>query len=372
MRTNAYDDAAIEDRREDALNVYCYPVSRNSTYVPLLFAGIEDRYQRVYREDGSLESAIDALDRGVDVIVHIHWEEFVLRDCDSEARADEETARFVELMTAIRRLNGAIVWTVHNELPHVIRFHRQFLAMRTWLGAHADAILVHDAASIRVLAAQIELDRSRVDLLAHPSYLDRHEDEAALHAGLAEPHVARIQGFGWIRLQKGFSEMIDMLPVDFLRSRGASIRISGDDAEAAAVMAERPDRTDVQWDIRHVPDAEVPHLLRSAACVVLPYERVLTSGVALLAMSVGAMVVAVDVPQLRELLPMQSQGFLYRRGDAENFRRVVDDVFALPASRRRAIVAANLAVARRLHPAHIARRLATIYDRVRATRPLQK
>lgn len=353
-------------------NVYCYPVSRNSTYVPLLFEGIEDRYRRVYREDGTLENAIADIDAGGDVIVHVHWEEFVLRDCRSEEEADHETARFSQQIVAICERNGPIVWTIHNELPHVIPFHRQFVAMRRLLATCADAILVHNATSIDVLAAQVDVDRTKVRILPHPSYLGRFEDEATLRAGPAGPPERRIQGFGWIRLQKGFTEMIDMLPPHFLRSLGATIRISGDDAEAAAVIAERPQRTDVVWDVRHVPDSDVPRLLRSAACVVLPYERVLTSGVALLAMSVGAMLVAVDIPQMRELLPARSRRFLYPRGNAEAFRRAVADVFALSAEERRAVILENLAVARIVHPRNVAQQLAAIYEKCsrRARAPL--
>ena len=348
--------------------VYCYPVSRNSTYVPLLFTGLDDRYERVYREDGSLQDAIDEIDAGHDVIVHVHWEEFVLRDCRSDVEADDSATTFLRLISTLRERDGSLVWTVHNELPHLIPFHRQFLAMRAALATHADAILVHDATSANVLALQIELDRSKVVVLPHPSYLDRHEDESALTAGLDEPHERRIQGFGWIRLQKGFGEMIGMLPADYLRSLDAYVQISGEDAEAGAVIAQQPARTDVRWDVRHVPNTEVPGLLRSAACVVLPYERVLTSGVALLAMSAGAMLVAVDLPQLRELMPERSRHFLYPRGDAIAFRKTIDAVFALTPDERRSIVDANLEVARHRHPVTVSRSLAAIYDRVASER----
>jgi glycosyltransferase involved in cell wall biosynthesis len=106
----------------------------------------------------------------------------------------------------------------------------------------------------------------------------------------------------------------------------------------------------------------VPALLRSALCVVLPYERVLTSGAALLAMSVGAMLVAVDFPQLRELVAAESRRFLYPRGEGAALRRTIDAVAALSRDERRAIADANLAIARSLHPAVISARLATIYD----------
>ena len=348
------------------MKVYCYPVSNNSTYVPLLFDGIQHRYQPVYRQGGSLGHAIDDLNAGRSVIVHIHWEEFIFRHCGSNAQADAAAVEFMRETSEIRARRGPIVWTIHNELPHIIAFHRQFLAIRRRLAETADLILVHNAASIEALAAQVDLDRAKVRQLPHPSYLGRHEDEAALRRGLDEPHGPIVQGFGWIRLQKGFGGMIAMLTPEFLAARGLAVRISGQGVEAAAVIAQQASRTDVDWDIRHVPDAETPALLRSAACVVLPYERVLTSGVALLAMSVGAMLVAVDIPQLRELTPPENHRFLYPRGDAAAFRDVIDAVIALSPLERRTAIEANLLRSYCYHPTKIAKSLASLYDRLRA------
>ncbi len=350
------------------MKVYCYPADRHSAYVPLLFEGIQDAYEPVYRQDGSLRDALDDLRAGRDAIVHIHWEEFVLRECRSTAEADASAAEFVREIVAIGERGGALVWTVHNELPHEIPYHRQFLAMRRVLARQADAILLHNTAAYAVLAAQAAFDPARVQRLPHPSYVGRLEDEAMLPSGLSESPARRIQAFGWIRPQKGFGPMIGMLPAAFLESRRTYVRISGQGVEAAAVIARQTGRSDVHWDVRHVPDAEIPRLLRSAACVVLPYERVLTSGVALLALSVGAMLVAVDVPQLRELLPAMSHRYLYARGDAQALRRCIDDVLALPADERRRILEANLAVARELRPGAIAQRLAAIYRKVVASR----
>jgi glycosyltransferase involved in cell wall biosynthesis len=333
--------------------------------VPLLFADIGARYRCVYREDGTLQTALERHEAGHNVIVHVQWEEFVLRDCVSQAEADAETAKFLHEIAALGKRGVPIVWTVHNEVPHVIAYDRQFLSMRAWLAGNADAILFHDRTSMHVISEQVAFDGARAYVLPHPSYIDRYESQAELSAGLAHSHDAVIAGFGWIRLQKGFSEMIEMLPLDFLDSLGARIRISGEDAQAGAVRAQTAARSDVIWDVRHVPSVEVPRLLRSAACVVLPYERVLTSGVALLAMSVGAMIVAVDIPQLRELLPAQSSSYLYPRGDGAALRAVIRDVFALSREHRARIVAENLEVARARRPTVVARRLAEIYDHVR-------
>ena len=339
------------------VEVVCYPVTPDSNYVPLLFDGIGDRYRPVYLAAAGLHTA--AWENVA--LLHVHWEEFVLRDCRTVAQAEAAMRAAANRLAEIRCAGVRVFWTVHNEVPHDIGFRRQFLALRRRLAEIADVILLHNDLSLPVLKSQVELDAAKVRMLPHPSYLGRLESEAAVEAGLAQPHERRIQGFGWLRAQKGFGQMIEMLPAEYLQARRAVIRISGHGPEAAAITR-RAGRADVQWDVRYVPDAELPGLLRTAACVILPYQRVLTSGVALLALSVGALPVAVDIPQLRAVLPAAAQRFLYPRGDGAALRAVIDDVLSLSTSERRSLVAANLAVARSLHPRIIAARLADLYD----------
>lgn len=343
------------------VKVYCYPAHEGSAYIPLLFTGTQHRYQPVDRQHGTLTDAIAELDAGHRVIVHVHWEEFVLDGCATEDEADAAARAFCGDVEGIQRRTAPLLWTVHNELPHEIDHHLQFMRMRRLLARAADIVLVHDEASIEVLADQVDLDRSKVRVLPHPSYLDVHEDAATLAAGLDTVPERRIQGFGWIRTQKGFAEMLDALPPSYLTAHQLVVRISGHGPMARAI-ADRVQRDDVQWDVRHVPGAEAPQLLRSATCVVLPYRRALTSGVAVLAMSVGALVVAVDTPAMRELLPPEHHRFLYRVADPSDLRRTIDTVVGLPASERRRLLEANLAVARTRHPRAVSASLAELYD----------
>ena len=354
--------------------VFCYPVSRDSAYVPLLFRGIEARYRPVYREDGLLADAIAALTAGRPAIVHIHWEEFVLRGCASDQEATAAAQAFERSLLEVKSRGGAVFWTVHNEVPHLVGFREPFLRLRAFMAREADVVLVHNATTMEVLENQVAFDRSKAQLLPHPSYLGEFEDETALRAGLDTPGAEAsgeriVQGFGWVRAQKGFGEMIAMLPPAFLSGRRAIIRISGEGVEAAAVIAEAPGRGDVVWDLRHVPDRKIPALLRSASCVVLPYARVLTSGVALVAISVGVPLVAVDIPQFRDLLAPENLPLLFQREDAEAFRRCIDRALSLSPAERRRLVEANLEVAKRFRPCTIARRLAVLYDFHRAQIP---
>ncbi|WP_428391127.1 glycosyltransferase [Lichenicoccus sp.] len=346
-------------------HVYCYPVSRESAYVPLLFRGIEAQYCPIYRQEGFFTEAIAELAAGRRVIVHVHWEEFVLRACRTDQEAAHAAEGFERSLGEVRDRGGIIFWTVHNEVPHLIGFGEQFLRLRAYLARIADVILVHNATTTEILAAQVNLDRAKARLLPHPSYVGEFEDETALVAGLDTCPDRIIQGFGWVRVQKGFGEMIGMLPPSFVDSRSARIRISGEGVEAPAVIATNPGREDVVWDLRHVPNREVPALLRSACCLVLPYTRVLTSGIALVAMSVGVPLVAVDIPQFRDLLPPENHPLLFPRGDAHAFRRCIDHALSLSTAQRRRLVEANLKLARLLRPHRIAQQLAALFNAAR-------
>ncbi|WP_131829496.1 polysaccharide pyruvyl transferase family protein [Teichococcus deserti] len=317
-----------------------------------------------------LIQAIAHAEAGLPVLLHVHWEEFFLKVASDAAEADEAALLAIQQMEKLRRLGGRLIWTVHNAAPHRMPHRQAFMTLRRWLAAQADAILVHSQHAVEFLSAQVTVDRARIQVLPHPSYLGHYEPEAAAAAGLGTAPSRVVLGFGRVQPQKGFDRLVGMLPAAYLAAQQAMLRISGEGGRGArALRRSLPERTDVQWDFRHVPDAEVPGLIRDAACVVLAYEQFLTSGVAMLVLSCGGILVAPDVPQLRELLPEALHRFLYQDGDAVDLQMVVSGVLALSEADRLACRRLGLEVARRLRPAVVAAELAAVYDRLSAGPP---
>ncbi len=89
----------------------------------------------------------------------------------------------------------------------------------------------------------------------------------------------------------------------------------------------------IELDFRHVPDGEVAATSRAASCLVLPYERVLTSGAAMLGLSLGLPTVAPDTPRMRELLSGVAHDLLYAREEPGSLLRAVERAVALAARR---------------------------------------
>ncbi len=118
----------------------------------------------------------------------------------------------------------------------------------------------------------------------------------------------------------------------------------------------------IELDFRHVPDGEVAATSRAASCLVLPYERVLTSGAAMLGLSLGLPTVAPDTPRMRELLSGVAHDLLYARDEPGSLLRAVERAVALEGETREATRAALLRRARHLRPERVSRILGGLYD----------
>ncbi|WP_342152848.1 glycosyltransferase [Methylorubrum sp. SB2] len=293
--------------------------------------------------------------------MHVQWEEFALTGCADELEARRRGERFAHVLEAYQNRGGRVVLTIHNEEPHSGVFIDTFMMLRRAVGRLADLVLVHDAHAAELMRRQIG-DAARIAILPHPSSLDVYESAATLTAALPAAPSRTLLGFGAMRAQKGFADMINHLPPEFLAERGARLRFSGVGDVAASLAECHGDRTDIDFDIRYVPDDEVPALLRGSAAVVLPYKRMLTSGVALLTMSCGGVIVAPDLPPMRLLLPEVGHNLLFRPDDADDFRRAADAALTLSQDARRLLIAEGLDIARAHHPRIVSARLSTHYD----------
>lgn len=352
------------------MKVFCCPVSEASIYARITSSSFGDCYEYVYREQGSIRQAIGWLQSGVPVLVHVQWEEFFLEGARTEAEAQVASSEAQRHIRRFLSLGGKIAWTVHNRTPHHVPFINEFLSLRRFLAKSANIVLAHNDASVTLLQDEFGVARERIRKLPHPSYLGFYEDEERAANSVDQVPGRVILGFGSMRSQKGYARMLEMLPPEFMAAQNARIRLSGRGQAGGELRRRHADRPDVDWDLRYVPDNEVPDLIRSAACVVLPYEAFLTSGAALLVLTCGGTIVAPQAPQFREMLPPPLQRFLYEPGNAADMQRAVVAALTLSPAERRSLRIAAVEVARDLHPSRISAQLRGIYDELAQQLPV--
>ena len=285
--------------------VFCCPAPGKIIYLRLLLDPLAERYRPIFVEDGGLPEAIATLEAGVPVLLHVHWEEFFLLNIAEPEAARRIADSTMRDLSRFRDAGGRIVWTIHNAVPHTISHVDLFMEIRRHLARVAHVVLVHNLASIEVLRSQVGEVAGAIELLPHPSYEGRYEPAGTAARALAKEGAPErlILGFGRMESRKGFGWMIDALPPDFLAQQQAKMVIAGGGRFGRELKQGFAERSDIGWKLHFIPDEELGPLFRRAACLVLPYERFLTSGIALLALTLGAVIVAREAPQFTELVP---------------------------------------------------------------------
>jgi glycosyltransferase involved in cell wall biosynthesis len=253
-------------------------------------------------------------------LLHLHWPQFALHVGDRLLpRLSLLSARLS--LWWLRALGVALVWTVHNAVPHEPETSDDAAVTRI-LARDAARKIVHSASAIEELAA-MGADTERISVIPHGAYLGsyREASRAESRRRLQLPEAARIaMFFGQIRPYKGIDDLVPAWDDATGHSSDSGtatpfLLIAGrcdDEADRRRLeraVAERGGR----FDAGYTPHDEVPLYFGAADVVVLPFRHVTTSGSALLALSLGRPVVAPRLGALRDL--PGDVGFLYDDGE---------------------------------------------------------
>jgi len=234
-------------------------------------------------------------------VIHLHWLSGILQKATTPDEADNCVAHYKEQLALWRSRGLRVVWTIHNIMPHRIKWHDAELALRRLTAEAADLIHVMNDDTERLVAPYFHLDPRKVVRVPHPSYGDWYANVVSTHQsrqdlGL-EPDDYVFLSFGSIQPYKGLAELIDAY--DTFRSREPSKRcvllIAGqvdDEAYFAELRAKARGRQDIHLLPGNVRDQRVQVLFNACNVVVAPYLATLNSGVALLSATFRRMVVA--------------------------------------------------------------------------------
>lgn len=247
-------------------------------------------------------------------VVHLHWTHGYLEGRSRRRRA-LGALRFLASVAFARASGTRFVWTVHNVFAHQnpdVPLERAFSRV---LVALASRCIVHCDAAAREIGAAYGLgsrSRRKIDVIPHAHYVDSYPEappraEARRRFGLDADALVFLH-FGQLRAYKGVDALLDafaglgdpharLVVAGKPKSGGYARRI----AERAAAMP------GVSTFLDTVPDEEVGTYMGAADAVVLPYERILTSGTAVLAMSFGRAVVTPDLGCAQEMLAAQPE-----------------------------------------------------------------
>lgn len=297
-------------------------------YLSLLADGIERAGWRVHLADyprGMLKLTRLAY-RFPDVgVFHLHWIGDFLEDllwANGSWKFRVKLALLTLDFRLCRLLGVRIVWTVHNLVEHDTPHPEREKTARKHLFRYVDGLIAHSPEALAAVEAAYGGDDSRAvtAVIPHGNYIGSYPEDPRITTKLRERLELReddfvLLFFGAIRLYKG----VDVLLRAFSALHGKHFRLlvvgrHGNGALARRLQEQAACDPRIRTDLRFVPDDEVASYFALASAVILPFERTLTSGSVLLAMSQGK---ALILPEDARVLGVPgNEGARYYRGEA--------------------------------------------------------
>lgn len=243
-------------------------------------------------------------------VIHLHWVTAFI-GTDRWLLAALLGLRTLFELLIVRVLGTDVVWTVHNLRAHESHTPRVDLLTRMGWARLSTHLIVHCESAIDAVCQTYRLSDAYVDrisVIPHGHFIDSYPTVTSADAARdtlgIHPNDRVLLYFGLIRPYKNVPRLIHT----FRRldpDPSSKLLIVGNpwnDDLQQQVSDAAGDDTRVMTRLEFIPDEDVARYLLASDAMVLPFDSILTSGSAILAMSYGRALVIPDVGCPAELI----------------------------------------------------------------------
>lgn len=229
---------------------------------------------------------------------------------------------------ALARLRGRrVIWTVHNRISHESGDPARERTVRRLLARVVSRLIFHSEGARKLFSDEIcAVDNRRSAIIPHGNYFGCYPDNPHLSEMLAErfsikAHNKVILFFGAVRRYKGLPRLLaafrktedkDLCLLIAGRASDPQLRKEIED------IAQQDPRIKPYLDF--IPEQEVAPLLLISHIVAIPFERTLTSGSVVLAMSQGKALLLPDSARILDII--DDRGTIFFGSDDELAERL--------------------------------------------------
>ena len=275
-------------------------------------------------------------------VIHLQWPEEQYRSYGS-GPVDERATSFLHKLDEHKRRGAKLIWTVHNISPHEHLDSRVDRMVYQEVIERSELIVHHCPASIDLLSAAYRVPPSVPTVVApignyggYPNEMSR--EKARERLGIGQDAIVYLH-FGAIRGYKGLDTLFQAYRR--IRVKGKLLIVAGHYTGAGGLKGKLEtlklslidwfDRT-TQLHLKMIEDRDVQVYLRAADVVVLSHSRGLNSGVAVLGMTFGKVVIGPDIGCIGNVL-RQGENLIYPANDVSALARAMERVPALDHAR---------------------------------------
>lgn len=288
-----------------AHRVLVFPGKRGPHFLQMLHqAPIDAGFEIVPTALKDLAADAERLERGD--VLHVHWTQPVAQEVDTEEDARASVAAFTQVVERLKVKGVRIVWTVHNRLPHRMKFLEPELVLSQFLADSADRIHIMTAETPRAVEDLYQLPADTIRHIPHPSYRGRHaplvpRERARELLGVPQDEPT-VMFFGRMHPYKGVDTLLEAIsrmaeremPVPTLLLAGRPKLRS----ERERIEAMLPVDSPVITHFERVEDDDAPTWFGAADVAVFPFRSILNSGSVHFSVTLGVPVILPGEPHL--------------------------------------------------------------------------
>ncbi len=249
-------------------------------------------------------------------ILHVHWPDHMLRS-PSSFKIKLRLWRFFRIVKKLHRLRGKLIWTVHNLQPH--QMHHSDLvdkSIKKIIKVVDGFIFLSETSRQEFFNLYPSSKNTPTVVIPHIHYKDYYEKtdkEPALKRLIKNPLPIQLLCFGLIRNHKGYGRLFEVAQkIDSCDRIGWIIAGNPGKEGVCDELEQAWENNNIVYKAcRHIEDKEIPDLFSTADAIVLPYENILNSGTAILALSLDRRVIAPAIGSLIELQEKVGKDWVY-------------------------------------------------------------
>ena len=298
------------------MKIVAWPAFSNKEWNPynsLLYSEIQKKGIEVVDFDGRISADF----RGVDIF-HIHWPDLFLKRRFWLQAALACTSLLIILKRA-RRAGTRVVWTAHNLQSHENLYPRLEKTFWSLYVRQLDGVISMSTGGL-AQTRKLRLGSGEIPctVIPHGHYREIYPNsinkgEARKRFGIAENTLVFGQ-FGQIRPYKGLEKLVDSWTSWSARPSNSLLLIAGrpSDKQLNDFLALHASQSEgIQYHSGNIEAGDFQYFFRAADMIVLPYQRILNSGAALLALSFNKPVILPRTEALSELQDQVGSDWVY-------------------------------------------------------------
>lgn len=305
------------------IKVLFFPLSDKNPYQRLLSSSLGDHDVLVSFDKSELYLRRLILKKPSIQILHLHW-----------LPKDFPRKTLMAFKLILLKLRGIkIIWTVHNIFPHNVRRPSLTEVFFHWFVAHmADFLIVHCGSAKITAVSTYRVNEEKVSITYHGNYIDWYPNNIEKRSARMELKLPQDKfiflSFGMISEYKGVENIINLF--GSMKDKAVLLLVGqpGDEEYGRRIIKSASKHNNIYTFLEFVENKKVQLFFNASDCVLLPYLDVLTSGVVILSMSFGKLVVAPKIGCITEYLSEQVD-LLYDSSSREGLTKTIDKVLAM-------------------------------------------